>query len=130
MDEKPTKVDPAQLPEQKVGDTPVVPWKMPAPEVKAAVRPVRQALHEALAAVDSQEKADAVIGELAAATSGVQIGTVEESHPPVATPHEAAQEIKKAAENAPEAKTPQAVLHETARVIVSADEPAREAVAE
>jgi undecaprenyl-diphosphatase len=122
--------DPTRLPEQKVGDTPVAPWKMPAPEEKAAARPVRQALHEALAAVDSQEKADAVIGDLAAAAAGLQVGVVQEAQPPVATPHEAAQEIAQAAENAPTPQTPQAVLDKTARVIVSADEPAREAVAE
>jgi undecaprenyl-diphosphatase len=122
--------DPADLPEQKVGDTPVPPWKMPGHEEKAAVQPVRRALHEALAAVDSQEKADAIVEELASATTGVQVADVEQSQPPITTPHQAAEEVTEAAESAPEAKTPEAVLDETARVIVSADEPAREAVAE
>ncbi len=125
-----SKPDETQLPEQQIGDTPVPPWQMPDPAQKAAAQPVRRVLHETLAAVDSQEKADAVIEELAAATSGEEVADVEQSHPPVTTSHEAAEEITKAAENAAEAETPQAVLDETARVIVSADEPAREAVAE
>jgi undecaprenyl-diphosphatase len=119
-----------QLPEQQVGDTPVPPWKMPDPAQKAAAQPVRRALHEALAAVDSQEKADAVIEELAAATAGVQVADVQQSHPPITTPSQAAEDVTQAAETASGAETPQAVLDETARVIVSADEPAREAVAE
>jgi undecaprenyl-diphosphatase len=103
---------------------------MPDPEQKAAVQPVRHALHEALAAVDSQEKADALIEELAAATIGERVADVEQSHLPITTPNQAAEEVMQAAESASEAETPQAVLEETARVIVSADEPTREAVAE
>jgi len=122
--------DPTHLPEQQVGDTPVPPWKMPGPAEKAATQPVRRALHEMLAGVDSQEKADAMIEELAAATTGEQVADVEQSHPSVTTPHQAAEEVTKAAEGASEAKTLQAVLDETARVIVSADEPTQEAVAE
>jgi hypothetical protein len=73
MVESSSDPDPTHLPEQQVGDTPVPPWKMPGPAAKAAARPVRHALHEALAAVDSQEKADAIIEELACATTGVQV---------------------------------------------------------
>jgi undecaprenyl-diphosphatase len=130
MVESSSDPDETQLPEQTVGDTPVPPWKMPGPEQKAAAQPVRHALHEALAAVDSQEKADAIIEELASATTGVRVADVEQSHPPVTAPQQAAEEVTKTAENASEAETPKAVLDETARVIVSADEPARETVAE
>jgi membrane-associated phospholipid phosphatase len=122
--------DETQLPEQQVGDTPVPPWKMPEPEQKAAAQPVRRTLHEALAAVDSQEKADALLGALASATTEESVADVEQSHPPVTTPRQAVEDVTKAAESASEAMTPKAVLDETARVIVSADEPTREAVAE
>ena len=103
---------------------------MPEPAQKAAAQPVRRALHEALAAIDSQEKADALLEELVSATTGEQVADVEQSHPSVTTPRQAAEDVTTAAEHASEAQTPQAVLDETARVIVSADEPTREVVAE
>jgi len=130
MAEDSSNPDPAHLPEQKIGDTPVPTWKMPGPEEKAAVQPVRKALHEVLATIDSQEKADAIVEELASATNGVKVAHVEQSQPPVTSPEQAAKKITNAADSASEAKTPQAVLDETARVIVSADEPVRETVAE
>jgi undecaprenyl-diphosphatase len=55
---------------------------------------------------------------------------VEQSHPPITAPDQAAEEVTKAAETASEAETPEAVLDETARVIVSAEEPASETVSE
>ena len=61
---KPKESKPKSPPEQKLGDTPVAPWDMPTPKEKAQARPVRQALKEAVAEVDSQEKADKVIGKL------------------------------------------------------------------
>ena len=57
-------------PEQKLGDTPIPPWEMPTPEEKEQAKPVRRALKEAVANVDSQEKADEVISKLEATTSG------------------------------------------------------------
>ena len=60
------KKDPksTKAPEQKLGDTPVPPWEMPTPEEKAQAKPIRRALREAVAKVDSPEKAEEVIEKL------------------------------------------------------------------
>ena len=52
------------LPEQKLGDTTVPLWEMPTPEEKAKARPVRNALEQAVAQVDSPQKAAEVAEQL------------------------------------------------------------------
>src|SRR6266508_4533000 len=66
-------------PEQKLGDTPVAPWDMHTPEEKAQAKPVKRALKEAIAEVDSPEKADAVIDELESAVAGKTATEVEQT---------------------------------------------------
>ena len=58
QEKKPKQANP---PEQKVGDTPVPPWEMPTPEEKEQAKPIRRALKDAVANVDSPEKAEEVI---------------------------------------------------------------------
>ena len=53
-EQKPKSTNP---PKQKLGDTPVPPWEMPTPEEKEQAKPIRRALKDAVAKVDSPEKA-------------------------------------------------------------------------
>src|SRR5438093_7154098 len=64
------KVPEAEQPKQKLGDTPVAPWKMPTPEEKAKAEPVKKALDEALAKVTTPEAADKVLENLEVAFAG------------------------------------------------------------
>ena len=121
---------PTKPPEQKLGDTPVAPWNMPKPEEKAEAKPVRRALREALAEVDSQEKADAVVRKLASSTAGQTTADVAQTQPPPATPTEAAKQVKAASQAAPDGEKAPNVLAETARVVTAAEGREREVVAE
>jgi undecaprenyl-diphosphatase len=117
-----------QLPEQKLGDTPVAPWNMPKPEQKAAAEPVKEALAEAVAAVDSPAKAKQVVDTLEAAVGGQAatevVGKTKEST------DTAAQSVEQAKQTAPSQAKPAAVLAETARVIEAAAGKDKEALAE
>jgi membrane-associated phospholipid phosphatase len=115
-------------PEQELGDTPVAPWEMPTPEEKAEVKPVRQALREALAEVDSPEKAEQVIEHLTQAVGDQKITEVKEPPPP--TPAAAAEQVKAVADIAPSGEKAESVLAETARVIASTEGHEREVVAQ
>jgi len=126
-DKKPKSNDP---PEQKLGDTPVPPWEMPTPEEKAQAKPVKRALKKAIARVDSPEKAEEVIGGLEAAMAGETAGDAEQAPPLPATPAEAAQEVKQAAETAPKGHRVEKVLETTARVLATPDKRQREIVSE
>jgi undecaprenyl-diphosphatase len=116
-------------PEQKLGDTPTPPWEMPTAQQKDAAKPVRRALSDALTEVDSPEKADTVVQELKAATAGVTAADAAASQPTPATTKDAAKQVEKAGEVAPNGETAQTVLAETARVLTAAKKPQREAVA-
>ena len=117
-------------PEQKLGDTPVPPWEMPTPAEKAQAKPVRRALKKAIAKVDSEEKAEEVIDHLEVAAAGQTAADVEKIQPETATPADAAQQIEKAAQVAPQDKETEKVLETTARVLTTPDERQREAAAE
>src|SRR5687767_12697902 len=127
---KKKKSDQSKLPEQKLGDTPVAPWEMPTPEEKAQAKPVRRALKEAVAKVDSPEKADEVIEKLETANHGKTTGDVEQTQPATSTPAEAARKVEKAAERAPDGKKTEQVLEATAEVLTSPDKRQREVVSE
>ncbi len=121
----------SQTPEQQVGDTPVAPWAMPTPEEKAAVKPVRQALREALEEVDSQEKADAVIEELATETAGQRVKEADETPTPAPpTLTEAAEQVKQAGQSAADHEKTKSVLAETAHVLAETNGHEREVLAE
>jgi membrane-associated phospholipid phosphatase len=117
-----------QMPEQKLGDTPVAPWNMPKPEQKAAAEPVKEALAGVVADVDSPEKAEEVVDTLEA-TLGQQpaedvVGKTQESA------RSAAQTVQQAEHSATKADRPAAVLSETTRVIEAAKGKDKEALAE
>ena len=128
--EKDQKPKPTNPPQQKLGDTPVPPWEMPTPEEKEQARPIRRALKEAVAKVDSPEKADEVIENLEASTADQKIKDVEQTQPAPATPASAARRVQKAAQTAPDEKKTEKVLKTTARVLASADKHQREVVSE
>lgn len=117
-------------PEQKLGDTPVPPWEMPTPEEKEQAKPIRRALKEAVAKVDSPEKAEEVIEKLETSTADQKIKDVEQAQPPPATPASAARRVEKAAQAAPDGKKTEKVLKTTARVLATADKHQREVVSE
>ncbi|SRR6266498_2589097 len=128
--DKDKKPKATKLPEQKLGDTPVPPWEMPTPEEKAQAKPVRRALKEAIAKVDSPEKADKVVDALETAAADKTATEVERTQPPVTTPASVAQQVEKAAQTAPETKKTEKVLKTTARVLTTPDKRAREVVSE
>jgi undecaprenyl-diphosphatase len=129
-DDSEKKLKPTNLPEQKLGDTPVPPWEMPTPEEKEQAKPIRRALKEAISKVDSPEKADEVIDELETAAAGQTTKEVEEAESPPATPATAARKVEKAALTAPEEKETENVLETTARVLTTSDKHQREVVSE
>jgi membrane-associated phospholipid phosphatase len=121
---------PTNPPEQKLGDTPVPPWEMPTPEEKAQAKPIRRALKEAVSKVDSPEKADKVIEKLETKAADQTVKEVERAQPPPETPTSAAQEVKEAAQTAPDSKKTEKVLDATAHVLASPDKRQREVVSE
>lgn len=121
----------ANPPQQDIGDTPVAPWAMPTPEEKAAVKPLRRTLRDALAAVDSQEKADAVMDALAAATAGETVEEIAQTPAVTPTPGQAAQQVEEAGQHTDNAsEKAEKVLAETAHVIATTDGHDQEVVAE
>jgi undecaprenyl-diphosphatase len=126
-DKKPKSTNP---PQQKLGDTPALPWEMPTPEEKEQARPIRRALKDAVAKVDSPEKADEVIERLESSAGEQKLKDVEQTGPPPATPASAAHQVKKVAETAPDEKKTEKVLKTTARVLATADKHQREVVSE
>jgi undecaprenyl-diphosphatase len=127
---KKTKPVAKKQPQQKLGDTPVVPWEMPTPEEKEQARPVRRALKKVVSKVDSQKKADKVIEKLESAVAGKKASEVEQTRAKIESPAEAAQEVKAEEQSAPESKKPEKVIESTARVLATSEGHAREAVAE
>ncbi|HUE98570.1 MAG TPA: phosphatase PAP2 family protein [Anaerolineales bacterium] len=128
--DKKKKPKPTNPPEQKLGDTPVLPWEMPTPEEKEQAKPIRRALKEAISDVDSPEKAEEVIEELEESAANRTEGEVEQTESPPATPAAAARRVEKAAQTAPDGKETERVLETTARVLATSDEHQREVVSE
>ena len=124
------KSKPKNPPEQKLGDTPVAPWDMATPEEKDEARPVRRALREAVAKVDSQNKADQIISRLEEKLTDKTATEVEKTQPPISTPANAAQQVKEAVQAAPESKKTEKALEATARALTTEDKRSREAVSE
>ncbi|HEY9528042.1 MAG TPA: phosphatase PAP2 family protein, partial [Anaerolineales bacterium] len=127
-DEKEPK--PRNPPEQKLGDTPVPPWEMPTPEEKEQAKPIRRALKDAVAKVDSPEKADEVIDKIETSVGTQTMKDVKEAQPPPTSPASAARQVEKAAQTAPDEKKTEKVLKTTARVLASGDKHQREVVSE
>ena len=121
---------PRNPPEQKLGDTPVPPWEMPTPEEKEQAKPIRRALKDAVAKVDSPEKADEVIDKIETSVGAQTMQDVKEAQPPPASAASAARQVEKVAQAAPDEKKTEKVLKTTARVLASADKHQREVVSE
>lgn len=119
-----------ELPEQKLGDTPVPPWEMPTPEEKEQAKPIRRALKDAVSKVDSPEKAEEVIEKLETSAAGQTMENIKQTQTPPATPASAARLVEKAAQTAPDEKKTEKVLKTTAKVLASADKHQREVVSE
>jgi len=126
---KDKKQKPTRPPEQKLGDTPIPPWEMPRPEEKAQAKPVKKALREAIANVDSPEKADEVIEKLETKTVGKRAADVKQVGPP-ADSGVVAQQVEKAATTAPASKKTEKVLDATAQALTTPDKRQREMVSE
>lgn len=127
---KDKKTESTKLPEQKLGDTPVPPWEMPTPEEKAQAKPIRRALKEAVAKVDSPEKADKVIEKLETKAADQTAEEVNQTQPSPATPGSAAHQVEKAAQTASGTKKTEKVLDTTARILTTPDKRQREVVSE
>jgi undecaprenyl-diphosphatase len=70
------------LPKHQLGDTPAAPWEKPRPEEKAKAEPVRRALDQAIAQVDSPEKASRVAERLEELAGNATTGEVEQAKQP------------------------------------------------
>jgi len=119
--DKTTKKQTKNPPEQKLGDTPVPPWKMPTPEEKEEANPVKKALKEAISKVDSQEKADQVIENLTSKTAEKTATDVQKTQTPVDSSAQAAQTVQTAAKSVSGTKKTEKVLETTAKVIASSE---------
>ncbi len=125
---KPKK--PKDLPDQKLGDTPVPPWQMPTPEEKKQAKPVKRALKEAVSTVDSQEEADEVIEKLESAAGEQEAEDVKQAEAPTESPAQAAQKLEEEVESAPEEKKAEKAIKETAKVLASAEGREQEIISE
>ena len=103
---------------------------MPTAEEKTAVKPLRRTLRDALTEIDSPEKADMVIEEMAAQTADQTVRTVAKTEPSPPTIEAAAEQVKRAGESAPPGEKAQTVLTETARTIAATTGHEREVVAQ
>jgi undecaprenyl-diphosphatase len=70
------------LPKHQFGDTPSAPWEKPKQEEKAEAEPVRLALDQATAQVDSPEKASRVAKRLEELAGSATTGEVEQAKQP------------------------------------------------
>lgn len=66
-------------PKVQPGDTPVAPWQMPNPEEKAEAEPVRQALEQATAQINTPEKAEQAAKKLEELAGSATNGQVEQA---------------------------------------------------
>jgi undecaprenyl-diphosphatase len=115
---------------KKTETAPVTPWQTPTPEEKKQASPVRRALKDAVAKVDSPEKADEVVENLEAAAAAKTVTDVGETEPSVESPAQAAQRVKKKVESTSAAKKTEKALQETAEVVVAAEGREREVLSE
>jgi undecaprenyl-diphosphatase len=133
----PAKKSEDDLPEQKLGDTPVAPWEMPTPEEKAKAEPVKEALKKAVSKVDSPETADEVAERLEQAASGQNIGEVEQAakEEKAAQPDKlaaSAEQVQSAAQAPaePPAEKASAVIVQTVQAISGTEGREREALSQ
>jgi undecaprenyl-diphosphatase len=120
----------SELPEQKLGDTPVPPWEMPTPEEKSKAKPVKRALKKAVDKVDSQKKADQVIEHLEKKAAGQKAEEVGQKQAPQPEVSGAVRKVKQAEKSAAGSKQTEKVLDATAQTLAVEDKRQREVVSE
>lgn len=116
--------------EHKRGDTPVPARQAPTPQEKKQAKPVKRALKEAIAKVDSQQKADEVIEGLEAIASDKTVTDVRQMQPVIQSPEQAAQKLQKKVEASPEEKKTEKALKETAKAVVTAQGRERQVISD
>jgi len=126
----PVVATPAQALAQALADTPAAPWNRPAPAQQAAAQPVKDALTEALAAIESSADAESVLDKLESAAGSTLAAAIADGAPPAKSVGEAADEVKRAAAQAPGRQQAADVLAETARAVETTHGPARAALAQ
>jgi hypothetical protein len=95
------------LPKHQPGDAPAAPWVKPKPEEKAKAETVRRALAQAIAQVDSSEKAGRVAEQLEELAGSATTGEVEKASQPEEPGNvsdkvaESSRRIEQAAKSAP-----------------------------
>jgi membrane-associated phospholipid phosphatase len=128
-------------PQDQPGDTPTAPWEMPTPQEKAKAEPVRQALDQAAAQVDSPEKADQVARRLEELAGSATTGDVEGTRRPQAnqpeTPAqvsdkvaESSQRVEQASKEAPPAEKAADGIAQAAKEVITSSGRERETLSE
>jgi undecaprenyl-diphosphatase len=129
---RPTK----PLPKHQPGETPAAPWEKLKPEEKAKAEPVRRALDQAIAQVDSPEKATRVAERLEELAGSATTGEVEQSKQPEKPGKvsdkvaKSSRRIEQAAKSAPPGEKAANGIAQAAKEITASPGRARAALAE
>ena len=124
------------LPKHQPGDTPAAPWEKPKPEEKAKAEPVRRALDQATAQVDSPEKANRVAKRLEELAGSATTGEVEQARQPEKPGKvsdkvaESSRRIEQAAKSAPPGEKAANGIAQAAKEITASPGRERAALAE
>ena len=124
------------LPKHQPGDTPAAPWEKPKPEERAKAEPVRRALDQATAQVDSPEKASRVAERLEELAGSATTGEVEQAKQPEKPGKvsdkvaESSQRIEQAAKSAPPGEKAANGIAQAAKEITASPGRERAALAE
>ena len=117
-------------------DAPPPPWEKPKPEEKANAEPVRRALAQATAQIDSPEKANQVAERLEALAGSATTGEIEQAGQPERPSKvsdkvaESSRRIEQAAKSAPPGEKAANGIAQTATEITASPGRARAALAE
>jgi len=118
------------------GDAPSAPWEKPKPEEKAKAEPVRRALDQAAAQVDSPEKANQVAERLEKLAGSATTGEVEQARQPEKSGTvsdkvaESSRRIEQAAKSAPPGEKAANGIAQAAKEITASPGRERDALAE
>jgi undecaprenyl-diphosphatase len=124
------------LPKHQLGDTPTAPWEKPKLEEKAKAEPIRRALDQATAQVDSPEKANRVaerLEELAGSATTGEVEQAKQSEKPSKVSDkvaESSQRIEQAVKSAPPAEKAANGIVQAAKEITTSPGRERAALAE
>jgi undecaprenyl-diphosphatase len=119
-----------------LGKTPALPWKTPKPEEKAKAEPVRQALDQAIAKVDSPEKASQVSGRLEDLAGNATTAEIEQAGQPEMPGKvsdkvaESSRRVEQAAKSGPTVEKAAKGITQAAKEITASPDRERAALAE